>query len=284
MQSLTSLAATSLLNFWPCEKLLHLPENKRRVLRRYMSVGEQHHVFGHVCSNCFNEDYYCIKCFGGAVHSLTVLAAFVVNENLTPKILQKIPQELHMIFRQCMGVKKQAKFFGDYKEYDSSSGDLTRHAMCSPNGKLSGPAWVFGPKGSVCRTYIHKEGSLVKWDLYDSNQRIIESRWFKNGTESELRKLYYENGQKFSITHWKDLHSHGNYSEYYENGELSLRRHYWNGKRHGLSVMHRRGSYTAGICFYKNDVPIRVWNFWDIFKIYWSMTSCGEQPRETGFL
>ncbi len=293
MHSLTFLAAEKVLNNSSCEELRQLPENKQRVIRDCIYVKEQYQLCeGEVVNIQFgpcglNSNYCCFKCLGGAVLPLIDLTAIVVKKTLTSEILKTIPQELHTLFRQNMSMAKQVKLFGDYKEYDWPTGSLTHHALFSSDGEYVRITWDFGPNGNVTRVQHYQKGHISGWTLYDDNQQITETRCYTidaaDNNREATRTVYYKNGQKCSVSTIKNFQDHGTHYEYHDNGELARKLHFWKNQRHGLYKTHRRGSYLARVGFYKNDVPVRIWNLWDIFKIYWSMTSCGDQSQDTDF-
>lgn len=209
------------------------------------------------------------------VYSLTTMVMMVIVSRipLTPQILKQIPKDLHWLFRECIGEKKQIEIFGDYKEFFYPRGDLLYHApYFDANGKMDGLVWSFNSDNAVHIIERYKKGHLLEWSLYSitPEHHISANRCFKN--EFELMTRYYENGKRFSVTTWKNLKGkHGFYSEYYENGRLALKIHFWNGKKHGICMRRPAGSYFYRIGFYKNNVPVPIWNFWDILKIYWSI-------------
>ncbi len=299
MQSLTFLATEKILEGLSCEELRQLPENKRCVLRQNIYVETQYHLCNGIdrafqLGPCglFGE-CYCFKCSMGEVMPLTDLAALVVKKTLTSKILKRIPQELHILFREDMCMAEQVKMFGDYKEYDWPTGSLTHHALFSSDGEYVRITWDFGPNGNVTRVQHYQKGHKSGWTLYDDNQQITETRCYTidaaaaaDNNREVAKTVYYKNGQKCSVSTTKNFQYHGPYYEYHDNGEVARKLHFWKNQRHGKYTTHRRRSYMAGFGFYKNDVPVRVWNLWDIFKIYWSMTSCcywGDQSQDRDF-
>ena len=297
VDSLASLAGKRVLNVLSCEELRKLPRDIQYHIRGHMFPEEQYHIFKNVwagrhrgecltglgndnCNACCNaavhrggcpcfygfddlleaEGFYFRTCPGPKMLSLTFLAVAAVHKTLTPKKLKMIPQELHVMFRERMGLEEQLKFFGDYKQ-------------CSWTEDLHD-----------CYTLIsyEKKHRLLKMDIYEEDN-LERSRSYTHNTPKGTSVVtnYWDNGAIWTVKSSKNFQYHGPHSGRFASGILDWKDHYWNDKKHGMSIVTTWTPGRAGPVhsFYKNNVQVR--GFWDIFKIYWSMTSCGQSWQTT---
>ncbi|MEM6320585.1 MAG: toxin-antitoxin system YwqK family antitoxin [Bacteroidota bacterium] len=97
---------------------------------------------------------------------------------------------------------------------------------CSSRTKL---VEVKNDDGQLIERYLQNKETKEregKSESFDSQGRLLEVAFYKNGELNGERKLYHENGEVQAIEPYKDGQFEGIYQAFYENGQLELEGNY----------------------------------------------------------
>jgi antitoxin component YwqK of YwqJK toxin-antitoxin module len=99
-------------------------------------------------------------------------------------------------------------------------------------------------RSNIGKKYKEQYLRVVRENLKYSSKYVIKTIRTNNGENHGKYTSYYENGQLWMDTTYKNSQIHGNYTVYRENGKLWMNATYQNGQKHGR--------YTG---YYKNGQP-----------------------------
>ena len=115
----------------------------------------------------------------------------------------------------------------------------------SPDALLTLAARAVAPR------LTQRDVSVLPTDLWEVLQRYMYKK-----RQIELfsdYKEYYETGQLYQHTHYKDCRKHGEDKEYYMDGQLMWHDHYKDGKYHGESKWYYSNGQLRWHNHHKDD-------------------------------
>ncbi len=120
-------------------------------------------------------------------------------------------------------------------------------------------SYVYRLYSSDNKTQIREEYFIFNYKTegeyktyYDSGQLFITSNYKNGKLEGECKK-YYDSGQLFITSNYKNGKLEGECKEYYDSGQLFITSNYKNGKYEGEYIEYYSNNKIRLICNYKND-------------------------------
>ena len=143
----------------------------------------------------------------------------------------------------------------EYDEIDHSKGKITAHF--NEDGEK-----VKKETASYYRKNFGKTNDLYLIVDYDMEDKVVDIAKIRDldklfidesGAEGE-NYTYYENGQIYSLTSYKNGKIDGKYNIYYEDNEPAVEKNYVTGKREGKQIGYYIGGQIAGEWNFSGDM------------------------------
>ena len=129
-------------------------------------------------------------------------------------------------------------------------------AIIKENRKKGGEFFYTGysPLGNITSEGLYdiSGGKKGKWKFFNANGVLYgEGNYSDNKAQGEYL-IYYQNGQKESITFYKDDVSEAYYVDYYKTGQMETQGWYKNGEQHGEWRSYYEDGSLQSIYYYHN--------------------------------
>jgi len=134
--------------------------------------------------------------------------------------------------------------------------DLTRVVLEEPFA-VEREYWSSGQIGSL-KTFKNKIfHTIERW--YENGQLWSESHW-KDGKRDGIFRDWHENGQLYWEEHWKDGKQDGIHRSWYENGQLCWEHHWKDGNQNGIQRGWRENGQLYWEEHWKDGIKINCSN------------------------
>ncbi len=131
------------------------------------------------------------------------------------------------------------------------------------NGKQNGLFQMFTETGILVDNALFKNGERdgLTEQFYSDNGKLRISVNYKNGVLHGEYKQFYENGNIYAETYYNEGVINGNFKDYYENGVLRFAGEYKNGLQDGTWKYYTENKILKSIIEYQNGEFIEQQNF-----------------------
>lgn len=109
------------------------------------------------------------------------------------------------------------------------------------------------------------DGEQLEWSIYESTPKyLFKKLLYKNGELQQIREYFYDKGETYSLSNWEKGKLNGLYVRYYRNNKIRYKHEYINDILDGGFIGFYKGGKKSMEGKFKNNLPIGVWNFWDM--------------------
>lgn len=153
---------------------------------------------------------------------------------------------------------------GKFRRY-YKGGFLQAEMDYSPDGSRSYAILYYENGNKAAEGRFKGERKDSTWLVYSFyNQRLAIKEVYSDGLLNGITEKYFDDGSVLEVLHWKEGKKHGEWVQFYQNGQMRLRSSYVDNERDGRFEAWGPGGKPIITGAYRKGVMDGEWRYYDL--------------------